>query len=213
MCVFPTKHDRECAVLITNGNVNEYRSCSKIECISCSDHDDVIKWKHFPRNCPFVPGDLRRHRGHYDVIVMFRKSIRLTKHVNWSILFLWKTIWKMVFHNGALSTSDLVVQYSFYSWTRQFHPRYPPRQFRLIRNLVRGCQRACQSALGLVIIDKGLAVFWHNLIATLTHSTLSKMADMLLTVFSNEFNCMRNCFSYETHFTNTYSPGIPITTS
>ena len=76
--------------------------CSK--CI----HDDVIKWKHFPRNWPFVrgihrsrwishtkasdvelwcflwsavwingwvnnreAGDLRRHRGHYDVNVMF----------------------------------------------------------------------------------------------------------------------------------------------
>ena len=73
---------------------------------SCS-HDDVIKWKHFPRYWPFVreihrspvnfphkgqwrgalmfylicvwinawvnnreAGDLRRHRGHYDVIVM-----------------------------------------------------------------------------------------------------------------------------------------------
>ena len=73
-------------------------------------HDDVIKWKHFPRYWPFVrgihrslvnsphkgqrrgalmfslicvwtngwvdlnhdeAGDLRRHRGHYDVIVMF----------------------------------------------------------------------------------------------------------------------------------------------
>ena len=71
------------------------------------DHDDVIKWKHFPRYWPFVrgihrspvnslhkgqwrgvlmfslicvwingwvnnreAGDLRRHRAHYDVIVM-----------------------------------------------------------------------------------------------------------------------------------------------
>ena len=71
------------------------------------NHDDVIKWKHFPRNWPFVrgihrspvnsphkgqwrgalmfalicvwingwvnnreAGDLRRHRAHYDVIVM-----------------------------------------------------------------------------------------------------------------------------------------------
>ena len=54
-------------------------------------HDDVIQWKHFPRYWPFVrgihrsplicarinswvnngeAGDLRRHRGHYDVIVM-----------------------------------------------------------------------------------------------------------------------------------------------
>ena len=72
-----------------------------------NDHDDVIKWKHFPRYWPYVrgfhrgpvnsphkgqwrealifslicarinswvnngeDGDLRRHRGHYDVIVM-----------------------------------------------------------------------------------------------------------------------------------------------
>ena len=72
-------------------------------------HDDVIKWKHFPRYWPFVrgiylspvnsphkgqwrgalmftliyaringwvnnraAGDLRRHRAHYDVIVMFK---------------------------------------------------------------------------------------------------------------------------------------------
>ena len=75
------------------------------------EHDDVIKWKHFPRNWPFVrgiqrspvnsphkgqwrgalmfslicvwingwvnnreAGDLRRHRGHYDVIVMGHPS-------------------------------------------------------------------------------------------------------------------------------------------
>ena len=74
-------------------------------------HDDVIKWKHFPRNWPFVrrihrspvnsphkgqwrgalmftlicvwingwvnnreAGDLRRYRGHYDVIVMFSSN-------------------------------------------------------------------------------------------------------------------------------------------
>ena len=54
---------------------------------SVSRHDDVIKWKHFPRYWPFVmfslicvwingwvnngeAGDLRRHRAYYDVIVM-----------------------------------------------------------------------------------------------------------------------------------------------
>ena len=53
-------------------------------------HDDVIKWRHFPRYWSFVrgmfslicvwindwvndreAGDLRRYRAHYDVIVMF----------------------------------------------------------------------------------------------------------------------------------------------
>ena len=53
-------------------------------------HDEVIKWKHFPRYCPFVQGfdvsliciwingwvnngdigDLRRYGAHYDVTVM-----------------------------------------------------------------------------------------------------------------------------------------------
>ena len=78
-------------------------------------HDDVIKWKHFPRYWPFVrglhrppvnspckgqwrgalmfslicawinygvnngeAGDLRRHRAHYDVTVMFAKHIVLS---------------------------------------------------------------------------------------------------------------------------------------
>ena len=77
-----------------------------------SKHDDVIKWKHIPRNWPFVreihrspvnfphkgqwrgalmfsliyawitdwvnnreAGDLRRHDGHYDVIVMINHAI------------------------------------------------------------------------------------------------------------------------------------------
>ena len=48
-------------------------------------HDDVIKWKHFPRYWPFVringwvnnheAGDLRCPRTHYDVIVMQWESI------------------------------------------------------------------------------------------------------------------------------------------
>ena len=79
-----------------------------ISCNFYTYHDDVIKWKHFPRNWPFVrgihrspvnsphkgqwrgafmfslisaelngwvsndeAGKLRRHRGHYDVIVMW----------------------------------------------------------------------------------------------------------------------------------------------
>ena len=73
---------------------------------TCICHDDVIKWKHFPRNWPFVrgihrspvnsphksqwhgalifslicvwvnnceAGDLRRHRGHYAVIVIVKE--------------------------------------------------------------------------------------------------------------------------------------------
>ena len=66
-----------------------------------ANHDDVIKWKHFPRYWPFVwgihqwrralifslicvwkngwennrgAGDLRRYRSHYDVIVMITEG-------------------------------------------------------------------------------------------------------------------------------------------
>ena len=99
--------------------------------ISKSDrHDDVIKWKHFPRYWPFVrgihrsrwipqhkgqwrgglmfslicarikdwvnsreAGDLRRHRGHYDVNVMWiqnNESIERPRQVvkNWNLLYL-----------------------------------------------------------------------------------------------------------------------------
>ena len=56
-------------------------------------HDDVIKWKHFPRHWPLCgefslicvwingwvnnreAGDLRRHRGHYDVNVMIKMYV------------------------------------------------------------------------------------------------------------------------------------------
>ena len=51
------------------------------------NHDDVIKWKYFPRNWPFVQGihrsnnreagDLRRHRAHYDVIVKWGHSSKI----------------------------------------------------------------------------------------------------------------------------------------
>ena len=81
-------------------------------------HDDVIKWKHFPRYWPFVrgihrspvnsphkgqwrgalmfswiciringwvnngeAGDLRRHRGHYDVTLMYQKWLTFLNHL------------------------------------------------------------------------------------------------------------------------------------
>ena len=94
--------------LFTDSYIRYSASMGQISSI----HDDVIKWKHFPRNWPFVreihrsrwilhtkwrgalmfslicvwingwvnngeAGDLRRHRGHYDVIVMF----------NWKLSF------------------------------------------------------------------------------------------------------------------------------
>ena len=84
-------------------------------------HDDVIKWKHFPRNLPFVrgihrsrwiphtkasdaelswmlsliciwikgciynpeAGDLRRHRGHYDVNVMVGVVLSFPWNCGW----------------------------------------------------------------------------------------------------------------------------------
>ena len=93
----------------TSNQCQLYRRCAP-ECVHMFVyvgylHDDVIKWKHFPRYWPFVreihrsphkgqwrgalmislicvwindwvnnreAGDLRRHRAHYDVIVMIR---------------------------------------------------------------------------------------------------------------------------------------------
>ena len=98
-------------------------------------HDDVIKWKHFPRNWLFVrgihrspvnsqhtgqwhaalmfslicvwingwvnsreAGDMRRHRGHYDVIVM---GIGLTPN-RWQV-----TIWTNVHQTPWLRAASL----------------------------------------------------------------------------------------------------------
>ena len=90
---------------ITWTNVNQDALHEQYICFLALPHDDVIKWKHFPRYWPFVRGihrwihhtknsdaelwcflwsapwmngwvnsreacDLRRHRTHYDVIVM-----------------------------------------------------------------------------------------------------------------------------------------------
>ena len=93
-------------------NISETYKSYYPEMYDFSHHDDVIKWKHFPRNWPFVrgiqrspvnsphkgqwrgavvfplicawingwpnnreAGDLRRHRGHYDVtVIMEHKS-------------------------------------------------------------------------------------------------------------------------------------------
>ena len=55
-------------------------------------HDDVIKWKHFPRYWPIVRGNheaghLRRHLAHYDVIVI--------KHELWVTSFEWSSSLRM----------------------------------------------------------------------------------------------------------------------
>ena len=96
--------------------VNHHRSINMMvadtPCIGKKIHDDVIKWKHFPRYWPFVrgihrspvnsphkgqwrgalmftlicvringwvnnreAGDLRRHRAHYDIIVMISSKV------------------------------------------------------------------------------------------------------------------------------------------
>ena len=98
------------ALYIGKFRVNHWLSSYHTICI-LPPHDDVIKWKHFPRYWPFVrgihrspvnslhkgqwrgafmfslicawiklwahnweAGDLRRYRGHYDVIVMTKSS-------------------------------------------------------------------------------------------------------------------------------------------
>ena len=49
-------------------------------------HDDVIKWKHFPRNWPFVRGIHRPMTRSFDVFFDLRLNKRLSKR-SWSWLF------------------------------------------------------------------------------------------------------------------------------
>ena len=101
-------------------------------------HDDVIKWKLFPRNWPFVRGihrspmnsphkgqwrralifsliwingwvnnrgvgDLRRHRAHFDVIVMYVAPL-----ITWRIMFTWTSdyicTWSHWWHSFDMGT-------------------------------------------------------------------------------------------------------------
>ena len=102
-CVHRFYYPRECSYICDRFLLSSYRY----------NHDDVIKWKHFPRNWPFVlphkgqwrgalmfslicvwkngwvnnleAGDLRRHHVHYDVTV-----------IRWAIchlVTLAKTLW------------------------------------------------------------------------------------------------------------------------
>ena len=129
-------------------------------------HDDVIKWKHFPRFWPFVrvihrslvnspykgqwrgalkflwsapwingwvnndeAGDLRRHRIHYDVIVMNMKFRQLKGVVTWGMCgrthFCWwhryryRRHWIVTHHQQMLTycSSDDILQWN---WNRNF---------------------------------------------------------------------------------------------
>ena len=104
-CILGTCHNIHVYVSLAYHNLMNVVKTSEYGCrwFIFRVHDDVIKWKHFPRYWPFVrwpvnsphkgqwrgtlvfslicawingwvnnreAGDLRRHRAHYDVIVM-----------------------------------------------------------------------------------------------------------------------------------------------
>ena len=107
----------------------------------CTLHDDVIKWKHFPRYWPFVwgihrspvnsphkgqwrgalmfslicingwvnngeAGDLRRHRSHYDVIVMDNclmvRTNQSKRFLLWVENLLWNWTWIVYWQAGYI---------------------------------------------------------------------------------------------------------------
>ena len=84
-------------------------------------HDDVIKWKHFPRYWPFVrgstgdAGDLRRHRAHYDVTVMFQVIVVVKLLYHWcSVISISFTMIFVLFCFG--NRNDIYMPFGAY-WT------------------------------------------------------------------------------------------------
>ena len=118
-------------------------------------HDDVIKWKHFPRYWPFVrgihrspvnsphkgqwrgalmfslicawingwvnnreAGDLRRHRAHYDVIVMMRwndlTTLGLKLIINSNSLYYVTTVYRTTRTYICTTRADVCLQFQAY---------------------------------------------------------------------------------------------------
>ena len=94
-------------------------------------HDDVIKWKHFPRNWPFVRGIHRSpvnspHKGQWRGALMF------------SLIYVWINDWVNNPEAGDLrryrAHSDVIVMLTTYSVTR-------PQWGKLARNISRNSRR------------------------------------------------------------------------
>ena len=62
--------------------------CSELvdDCLGCNVHDDVIKWKHFPRHLPFV-------RGTYQSLVYCHKKCQWRGALMFSLIYAWKNGW------------------------------------------------------------------------------------------------------------------------
>ena len=100
--------------------------CVSIKCIQV--HDDVIKWKHFPRNWPFVRGIHRSpvnspHKGQWRGALMF------------SLICVWINDWVNIREAGDLrryrARCDVnvmkysVCRYNAVSFLENIHNRYP----------------------------------------------------------------------------------------
>ena len=124
-------------------------------------HDDIIKWKHFPRYWPFFAGnspapvnsphkgqwrgslifsliyawindwinnreagDLRRHRGHYDVIVMYMCNFAPHFHYWYIGYFQWNYFrWKPQNFTGDKSTLVQVIFWCRPHWQGTMTPK------------------------------------------------------------------------------------------
>ena len=57
------RNSEECVSSQQGQTTRKYSTTTHEKCVSLLEHDDVIKWKHFPRYWPFVRGIHQSHRG------------------------------------------------------------------------------------------------------------------------------------------------------
>ena len=104
----------------SNPDVNNYLKFSKINTpvLTLKGHDDVIKWKHFPRYWPFVRGIHRSpvnspHKGQWRGALMF------------SLVCVWIDGWVNNREAGDLrryrAHYDVTVMYQYFSAFLDFH--------------------------------------------------------------------------------------------
>ena len=107
-------HIFKVALCYINSPVSYYVHISSVSCTLLLFHDDVIKWKLFPRNWPFVRGI---HRSpvtqSFDVFFDLRLNQRLSKN-GWWFETLSRPLWRHCNEGNRLKPDNVMLRFRWH---------------------------------------------------------------------------------------------------